>query len=427
MTKLLNKPLKAFILYALCTLLVSIPVYYKVLDLIWLNEIDEYNELMIQRVKDHFRDNHLTSSKIEFTLENWHVIEPGVMIVPFDEEKAKERVYEVTKANPYEKEEETDRFRGMRSTFHIEGKMYLISVETNIEESDEILIPIALVTFVFFLIMITGFILLNRRISYHVWNPFYLTLDRLKDFSLSDKQEFKKVQTKTKEFEELNHVLDHLIQDSIHIYQQQKSFLENASHELQTPIAVLKSKLNLLMQESNVTKSIHEQLSKIEAPLSKLSRINKNLLLLAKVENFQFEETENISLGNVIQDSMELFEDYSASKSLKINFIEKDYLSINAHPFLMETLIYNLLSNSIKFSPEKDNIEILTEKNRLVISNKGLHPLDSSKVFQRFSRADTEKVGSGLGLAIVKEISVKYQWTVTYTFQEGKHYFTVQF
>ncbi len=349
MTKLLDRPLKAFAIYALVILILSIPTYVLVIEKIWVSEIDENNWLTLQHTKNRLQSKEFTPSEIENINHIWGELQPGVSI-----EKAKtnlifqDSIYEAIRPNEYDLDNGEDRFRGLKSKLMLNGEPYLLTIETNFEETDETLTAVAFITFLFFLILISGFILLNRKISSKTWQPFRQTLSTLKSFEISREKSIKLPDTDIHEFQELNHSLHHLTENSVDAYLQQKAFTENASHELQTPIALLKSKMDLLIQEKNISPEILEIINSIEAPLSRLSRINKNLLVLAKVENHQYIDLEQIDIKANLESVINLFEDYLDEKQLQVSYSVSQTIVVHANSFLIETLMHNLLSNAIR-------------------------------------------------------------------------------
>ena len=264
MTKLLNRPLKAFALYALLILLISIPVYVLVIDNIWIRELDENNWLAMQHTKKRLQAIKFTPTEIEHINHLWGELQPGISIKKADSKiYFQDSVYEAIRHNEYDEDDGEDRFRGLKSYIDINGVPYALTIETNVEESDETFIAIASVTLLFFILLIIGFILLNKRISAKAWYSFYQTLNSLKSFELSKDTSVHLPQSDVQEFQELNQSLHQLITNSVSTFQQQKSFTENASHELQTPIALLKSKLDLLIQQKNISPEISEILNRI--------------------------------------------------------------------------------------------------------------------------------------------------------------------
>jgi signal transduction histidine kinase len=428
MSKLLHKPFKAFTIYALIILACSIPVYYLVVDFIWLDELDEHNHIVKERIEYSFNNAQIEENELNSLLKNWGKLQPSTTLTPSDLSVPKpDSTYTITKQNTYVEHNEIDRFRVLSSYISINGKLYHLQTETNIEEADETMLAIAIVTLLFFALLVIGFIFLNRRIAKQIWQPFRNTLKKLKSFDLTTQRAISFDKTNIEEFEELNQSLQKLIDKNISVYSQQKTFIENASHELQTPLAVLKSKLDLLLQNKNITSEQAELLTAIDLPLSRITRINKNLLLLAKIENKQFAEVENIELTEVINETLELLSDYTTLKQISVdeNFSEKLFLSCNKT--LLEILVNNLLINAIVHNTEQGKIQISFSNKTLTISNTGKTALSNEKLFERFTISSSETANSGLGLAIVKEICNRYNWHIHYTFENNLHSFSVQF
>ena len=428
MTKLLDKPFKAFTFYALLILTISIPVYVLVVDYIWISELDENNWLTLQNTKQKLEAKPLSPTEIEQLNHIWGELQPGVSITrAADNILPNDSIYEVQRPNPLDPEEGNDRFRGLASYLNINGETYRLTIETNVEESDETFVAVATITLFFFILLIVGFIFLNRRISTRAWQPFYKTLHALQQFELTKDRTITLPQTDILEFNELNHSLTALVKNNVDVYEQQKAFIENASHELQTPIAVLKSKLDLLVQQKNQSPELAELIAAMEAPLSRLSRINKNLLVLAKVENKQYNQQQELSLKDQVENALVLFEDYLQSKQLSLTTQLNNSKSVTANAFLLETLVHNLISNAIRYTTAGGEITITLLDNKLICANSGNQALQQSNLFKRFAANTTEQVSSGLGLAIIKEIATKYGWSVNYHFQEKMHTFTVSF
>jgi signal transduction histidine kinase len=428
MSKLLNRPFKAFTLYALIVLACSVPVYYYVVESIWLEELDEHNSIIKERIAFRFGNTKVNNDELNDIIELWNVLQPGTSITPtlFKEIKI-DSIYTSTHLNKYSDENEIDRFRGLSTYIKINKIVYNLKIETNVEEVDETLIAIALVTFVFFSIMIGGFIILNRYLSKKIWEPFNNTLNKLKNFDLlrDNKIEFEK--TDIEEFIHLNNELEKLIRRNISIYYQQKSFIENASHELQTPLAVLKSKVEILLQNEKLSEDQSLIINSIHNQLSRVSRINKNLLLLAKIENDQFIEEEQVDVKDVIDESLEILVDYIIAKDIRLNIEKSVGLMLKCNRALMEILINNLLINAITHSQTNATLKIQLVNNLLIISNSGEAKLTKDSIFKRFSTISNTTNNSGLGLSIVQEICKRYDWEIEYDFIEFNHVFRLNF
>jgi signal transduction histidine kinase len=425
--KLLNRTLKTFTLYALIVLTASIPAYYYLVDSIWLAELDEHNEIIAERTEQELNRLKLSEPELALSIQLWNKIQPGTNLQAAAATGNKsDSTYILLRRNVYAENEEIDRFRGLSRFIHINGKPYRLTVETNVEESEETVIAIAGITFLFFLILVVGFLLLNRRLSTRLWQPFRTTLEKLKSFNLNSQDQLQFDQSDTLEFEELNTALTRLIEKNISVFKTQKEFTENASHELQTPLAIIKSKLALLLQSQTLTDQQYEIIEEINKSLTRVSRINKNLLLLAKIENQQFANREEINLSQLINESLALLKDFADNKNIKIETETSGEVIMAGNRILVELLINNLLMNAIRHNSENGEIWIRLTGDQLLVSNSGKTALDNERIFKRFSKLSNEKSGSGLGLALVKEICNRYNWAVSYQFRDHAHHFTVQ-
>ncbi len=425
--KLLNKTLRPQLLFAFILFALSIPTYFLMVDWIWLKELDENNQLIAQRIENEFNKQKIGDEKLVEKIQFWNEIQSIGKIEPAFQLFVNDSVYTIRKPNLYSTKEEVNRFRCMVKNIKINNKEFTLTIESNVEESEETLSYISLVTFFLFLILLLGFWILNQRLSKEIWQPFFNSLEKLKNFDLTTRQSIYFDKTDTKEFEELNQTLQKLIEKNISVYTQQKEFIENASHELQTPLAVLKSKLNLLLQNKNLTNEQSEIINAIELTLSRVSRINKNLLLLAKIENEQFASTENIEISELIKETQELFSDYINDKRISVscNLVENFRISINKT--LFEIFVSNLLINAIIHNTINGTILINLNNKILTISNTGNSSLNPNKLFERFAVSSSQTTNSGLGLAIIKEICNRYQWQISYSFKNNLHSFSVEF
>ena len=212
MNRLLHKPLKAFALYALILLLGSIPVYVLVMDHIWNNELDENNKLRLEFIKSQLDKGHFNETELNKVIENWSILQPDIRIEKLEKPQPfADRYYSIERPSILEPEEEDlERFRGLESYFELENRAYRIRIETNIEELDETFAVISLITLSFLVIMVIGFVLLNRKITKQSWRPFYQSLQALKSFELSKGQKIELPETDILEFQELHHSIEEM-------------------------------------------------------------------------------------------------------------------------------------------------------------------------------------------------------------------------
>lgn len=286
-----------------------------------------------------------------------------------------------------------------------------------------LMLQYALVSFVLSVSLLVTIRFATRRL----WNPFNDTLKKVEQFNLEQSEIPTFKTTKILEFARLNDALSELIKRDKKSYNAQKEFTENASHELQTPIAVMQSKLDLLLQE-DLNKKQSSIVSELYLICNRITRINKNLLLLAKIENNQYKETEKIDLISAIKERLPIYKELGDNTS--IHLVESDaHPIITANQSLLESLLNNLIINAIRHTCPNSGVYIFVFQNSLTVCNDSINnkALDHSLLFQRFQFSSDKKRGNGLGLSIVKAICDYHGWRIYYSFEEGKHCFKVAF
>jgi len=424
MIKLLDKPLKAFIIYSFVVLLCSIPVYFLMVDWIWVHEVKAHNEIVAESTKKHLIDLRMDDRQVGESVALWNKLQPDTKLQPAPSIKP-DSTYDVYRKNRYIPIKGYDRFQGLVTYFAINGKPYSLTIESNLEESYETIAGITAITIGFFIILLFGFIKLNKRISARLWHPFYQTLEKIKAFDLNMQRQISFEPSGIIEFDEMNASISNLVSSNVAVYRHQKEFVENAAHELQTPLAIVQSKLDVLFQNQEITNEQALIIEKIQNGLSRVSRINKNLLLLAKIENQQFLEKEQIEIGQVLEEVHSLLSDFEEEVFLHLEIGCK--VVVDANKMLVETMLTNLLMNAIRHSTHPAEIRISLVNNCLTVTNPGTAALNSEKLFKRFSTASKLTPGSGLGLSIVREICVRYHWNVRYEYINRLHTFSVYF
>ena len=267
-----------------------------------------------------------------------------------------------------------------------------------------------------------------NRINFKIWNPFYTNLGRLKEFSASDKEEINLIQSDIDELRDLNNTLTSLTNRIRTDYRQLKEFSENASHELQTPLSIIKVKIESLLQDEQLEKEKVAKLQSIYRMINRLSRLNQSLTLLSKLESIEYEKKDNIFLKEFLVKKVLEFLEIAEAKgvTIKENYYSRKTLSINAD--LLDILISNLLSNAVRYNVENGIIEIDLTDDKLVIKNTGAPPAKTpAKMFERFEKGDTTGGSSGLGLTIVKQICNMNKFDIQYTFKDTLHIIQITF
>ena len=426
MKPLLSKTTKPFIIYVLIILVISIPAYYLVVDAIWKHELDEHNDIVARKTASQINSLKLSEEKLIETIQLWNDVQPSTNIRKLEKnDNLKDSIFIVEKPHDFLHFEEVDRFRCLSKVIYLNKKPYRFNIETNIEETQETIFFISITTVFLFVLIVGGLLVLNRRLSKSVWKPFRETLDQLKTFSLNNQTKIEFSKTDVSEFDELNQSLTKLIEHNVSVYKTQKEFTENASHELQTPLAILKNKLDILLQNQDLTEKQYQIAEEMNRALSRSSRINKNLLLLAKIDNKQF-DSETFHLNEVLNQSLEILQEHFEQKNISVKTEISDNVTVNGNIGLTEVLINNLILNAIRHTPINGSISIKLNNSVFEVSNSGTEKLNSDLLFKRFSRFSKDNNGSGLGLAIVQEICKSQNWTIDYRFENYNHIFSVK-
>ena len=270
-------------------------------------------------------------------------------------------------------------------------------------------------------------VLTANFISKRLWKPFDRTLEVVEDFKLENAMTPQFPDTDTAEFVRLNEALKKLMENSTRSYRLQKEFTENASHELQTPLAVFQSRLDLLLQFPEVTERQAAIIQDLYQMTSRLSRLNRNLLLLAKMENNQFKRAETVDVVALVRSLRGYMENLAEGLLPEIDF-QVERLEIKANRSLLESMVNNLVVNAVRHNKPGGRVGMVVMRDELSVYNTSDEPaLDGRALFSRFYRTSEKVEGNGLGLAIVKAVCDYHGWKITYGYAGGVHRFRVVF
>ena len=325
-------------------------------------------------------------------------------------------------------EEENLNFRFLKSYYKSKNQNYEIIVAKPTLEEDELMEGLFSAFALIIMFLLLAFFIVNWLLSKALWKPFYKTLQQLNHYNIKNHTVAQFQSATTKEFKQLNLSLNKMT-DKIHEdYLQQKEFTENASHEMQTPLAVIKANIGILMQSPNLKEDEMNQIQSIDNTVKKLSSLNKALLLLSKIENHQFKDENEISIVNSIQKIASNYQDLIDSKQLTLTKDFKSNINVICNQDLVDILLTNMIQNAIRHNQLNGEIKIETSLNTLEISNTGeLLSIKENDLFVRFKKNDASKDSLGLGLSIVKGICNNYNFKISYSFKNNWHLFSIKF
>lgn len=420
--KLLRHTVKSYLIYSALVLLIAIPIFYFTIQALCLQDVDE----ALQYRKTHLAGQLKEHDEI-LTKLPWHDLNNAIAVYPPVSNAISEKKITLQRYNTLSGEQES--FRELRTFFKINGKIYPAVLRISLIGIEDLIQGIVLTEILLMILIMGGLLWINRQQSKKIWQPFYQTLGQLKQFSLSKKHDLQFITTNISEFKDLQQVATTLVERTYKIYLQQKEFTENAAHEMQTPLSIIQARLEMLMQDEQLTRTQTEHIQLLENTIIRMSKLNKGLLLLAKIENKQFGETESINILVVTKAILSQLMFQLQLKNLTLSEAYQECM-IQSNPVLIGILLTNLLNNAIRYAPEGSTISVKIFASGIEVRNAGeLFSFPEGNVFDRFQRSNHADAfhGNGLGLAIVKQICNAFQYKVYYSFKEGIHLFKVVF
>ena len=305
------------------------------------------------------------------------------------------------------------------------GQFYELRVSSPSFERDELAAAILRWLALIYLVLLIIVILTTLFVLRRNMRPLYDLLHWLDRYLPGHKPEAVPNDTNIPEFRQLNNAAQKAVERSEHLFEQQKNFIGNASHELQTPLAVIGNRIEWIIDNTNPTEEQLEQLMGINHSLANIVKLNKTLLLLTKIDNGQFPEVSDVDIAALVRDEVEIYGEIFEERNIECHINGAESLTVPINRTLAVTLVGNLVRNAYIHSPESSSIDITINYDKLEISNDGDTPLDAERVFDRFYRATKREGSTGLGLALVKAIADYYSLGVEYRFEEKKHIFTI--
>jgi len=316
-------------------------------------------------------------------------------------------------------------YRQLTQVIRLHDRSYLMIIRKSLIERDDLIKNIFSVMLIVFTGLLAFIILLNWILNRRLWKPFYQSLEKIQGVQLKKMESVSFSPSSTHEFNRLNASLNTMVARIYADYQNIKELTEDAAHEMQTPLAIAQSKLELLLQDESLSDAQLQAIAQSSEALQRLTRLNHSLLLLAKIENHQYDVSQPEGLQQVTERYLGLLDELIRDKKLSV---EKQLNATWSMPSaLAEMLISNLLGNAIRYNYPGGKIFLHLDDQQLSISNTSEWPaIPEKQLFQRFKKASVLNDNSnGLGLAIVKRICDTCNLPITYQFENGIHTFTI--
>jgi signal transduction histidine kinase len=325
-----------------------------------------------------------------------------------------------------QEEKELIPFRKMTFSVQSGDQYYEVILLQSLLESEDLQVVIFSFMAALFGIVLLALFFLNRWLSNKAWNPFFKSLSVLNNWKIGESQVVNFDQTDISEFDQLNSTLENMMQKIQADFVNLKEFTENASHEIQTPLAIIKSKLEMVLQDKTLSDLQYQRIRAAFESANRLSKLNEALLLLSKIENRQFVETSEIDICALVQSRLEYLEELIVLKQIEVTVHLETQVAYRMNPLLADILINNLLSNALRHNKEKGKINVSSKNQKITISNTSEQvEMDVSRLFRRFAKQTTSSESNGLGLAIAHEICNSYNIELSYRYLNGMHCMTI--
>jgi signal transduction histidine kinase len=414
--KLFTRYFRINLLATLLIFLLASIAFYFLLWWVMINQVDE--------------DLKIEKREIETFVSKYHRPPEPITVkdqrISYEPSEIKERTPLFTTIRSSESHE-TDDFRQISFVLPVGNQWMQFKVSKSLGGTQDMNRSIILISLATIILILLVSLLINRWLIRKIWQPFYATLSGIKKYRLGEKEVPNFSESRIEEFNLLNRTLDLFIRSAEKEYTLLKEFTENASHELQTPLAIVRSKLDTLIQDEHLSETQSNAAQTAYEAIQKMARLNQSLLLLSKIENRQFSETSPFDFKKVVEEKIEAWQELWLGKNLHVTHnLESTTVVMNIQ--LADILLNNLFSNSTRHTVYGGSVHMELQDHQFIISNTANStPLDPDKIFKRFSKGGQSTDQHGLGLSIVQQIADVSGNQISYHFEDGRHIFTISF
>ena len=329
-----------------------------------------------------------------------------------------------------EYDEEMEPYRVLETYFiDKNGNHHKLEIRTATVEEDDFIESLLIALVILYILIIASILIINNISLKKIWKPFYSTLNYLSDYQFGQNKKLISNKTPITEFKLLDSEIAKMITRNEKSVYQQKQFIENASHELQTPIAVALNQIDVLLESDDLTQKNYLEINQIRNTLKRMSTLNQSLLMLSKIENQQFKDKEQVVFNSVVKTMISDFNSILEFKSIELVLIENGEFKTLINKDLAYSLLSNLIKNALKHNINNGKIIIEIDNLSLKIKNtsKRKTPLNSEDIFSRFYKESEDHLSTGLGLSIVKTIIDNHSnMDVSYAFEDPFHIFSLK-
>ncbi|ADB42907.1 signal transduction histidine kinase [Spirosoma oryzae] len=394
---------------ALGVLALSVPVFYGIIQWLVIVDVDEALLARKQEIQQ------LVVKRPASTLQYLPSTDPNIRLLRVASCPGSDYFHDKDYYLPLLQELEPH--RELVTCLKAGEEVYQLFIRQSLVEEEDFMLTITGLQTGLLLLLLLGLGLINRRITRSLWQPFTDALRRIRNFRLESDQAPSWSTTEIDEFRELHQSLTTLLTRNQQVYTSQKQFTENASHEMQTPLAIMSAELEVLSQTDDLPDDALDHVQKAASAVNRLSHINRALLLLTKIENMQYAEVCPVDIGALTARLLDWYADFIVHKQLTFRHLTAQDTTLSMNPQLADVLVGNLLKNAIRHNQPGGMLTCTVSRTMLCIENTGDPlPFPASQLFDRFVKNPALPDATGLGLAIVKQIADRYGLPLRYQF-----------
>ncbi|RTQ45673.1 hypothetical protein EJV47_24610 [Hymenobacter gummosus] len=305
-------------------------------------------------------------------------------------------------------------FRVLRASFVHEGQPYTLEIGKSMESVEDVygLLRSFAAYALAFAVLTT--LLLELGVINHLLRPFDLIVHRLRAVQGPTPPPQPPLSTNTWDFRYLDESIQQMLLKIRSVFEQERQFIANVSHELLTPISILQNRFENMLQAENLPEEAETQLVTSQKTLQRLTATLRTLLLISRIENAQFARPDRVDVRELLREVVEELEDRLVDRHITLTQqLEGTPALAPANRTLLFALFFNLISNAIKYNHPEGTITVRGAAQpdgsyQLRIHNTG-RPIPAEQLphlFERFRRFDDGRVeGYGLGLAVVRSVT----------------------
>jgi signal transduction histidine kinase len=415
--KLFTQYSRVNIVASILALLLGSVGYYFTVRYVLIDQLDDTIKVEEAEILDHIRTNGQLPPPSDYHDQQINYF-PAATPTP--------RHFIHTSVLVKHRHEHEEPFRELIFSVSAGNQLYTCIIGVSEESTEDLIALIMVITAGMILLLLGTLFIANRLLLRRIWQPFYQTLAGMRDFNLSSRQPLPVRHSSIDEFRNLDEAARQMTNQILKDYEMLKGFTDNASHEMQTPLAIINSRLDLLIQDHHLAETHHRPIQAMYDAIGRLRLLNQSLLLLTRIENHQFTRSDAIEMAPLIEEKLNQLEDPLRDRRLTVRK-DLDRLSLPINGYLADILLNNLLLNAIRHNQDGGELNIMLREDGLRITNSGPQlSFDPATIFDRFVKG-AHSGGTGLGLAIVRQICDNYRFPLSYAYIDQHHTIDIGF